>query len=69
MVDLGDRHIRSNSGATRGLHLRCPRAGLAQAEPDQIVGEQGRSLLPSLTSQDSLLSQQTLLSHMCEELI
>ena len=63
MVDLGEQNI-SNSWA-RGLHLRCPLAGLPQLEPDQVVG----CHLPSLTSQDSLLSQQTVLTHLCEELI
>ena len=74
MVDLGDQNI-SNSWA-QGLHLRCPRAGLPPLEPDQVEaatstrGRSGsRATLPSLFSQDSLLSRQTVLTHMCEELI
>ena len=62
MVDLGDENI--SNGWARGLHLGCPRAGPAQLE--QVVES---APLPSLLSQDSLLSRQTVLTHMCEELI
>ena len=64
MVEVGEENM------SRGFHLRCPRSGFPHPpEPDQVVGEEGRLVLPSLISQDSLLSQQTLLSHICEELI
>ena len=66
MVDLGDENI--SNGWARGLHLRCPRAGPAQLE--QVVERSdSRAPMPSLLSQDSLLSRQTVLTHMCEELI
>ena len=66
MVDLGDENI--SSGWALGLHLRCPRAGLAQLEQEREKSG-SRAPLPSLLSQDSLLSRQTVLTHMCEELI
>ena len=60
-------------GPCRGLVGPC--RGLDGFSRGQQVGGRSvscyrsRGVLPSLISQDSLVSQQTVLTHMCEELI
>ena len=83
MVELGELSI-SSVRDRRGLssHQRCPRMPPLRdpAVGPMCQGEEGdgrylpchrsrRCPLLSLLSQDSLISQQTVLTHMCEELI
>ena len=74
MIDLGELSRSTGwEGRRSGFNLRCSKAGLLE-HPGVGSGQDGqggrpRAPLPSLYSQDSLLSQQTILTHMCEELI
>ena len=85
MVELGELSISSvRDRRGLSSHQRCPRMGMPPLRDPAVgpmcQGQEGdgrylpchrsrRCPLLSLLSQDSLISQQTVLTHMCEELI